>query len=175
MATLGAKPNHAFFHCQHPARKKIPRRTSAPRRTHRRSSRAPLSITCARRTRRSARTKKNIFFPAVLFAACDARRVYAPIGDDGGDAHPTHVPASERSAFVLSSNGRFFVSHNPDCAKVRELFDTFRGAEATHRTCRDGVERWIATRSGARSAPAQRHATFRIRIASGYETASRRT
>ena len=175
MTTLGAKPNHAFFHCQHPARKKITRRTSAPRRTRRRSSRAPLSMTCSRRTRRSARAKKNIFFPAVLFAACDTHRVSTPIGDDGDDAHPTHVPASERSAFVLSSNGRFFVSHNPDCAKVRELFDTFRGAEATHRMCRDGVERRITTRSGTRPAPAQRHAAFRIRIAHGSKTASRRT
>ncbi|MFZ2754378.1 MAG: hypothetical protein WAZ48_13145 [Lysobacteraceae bacterium] len=118
---------------------------------------------------------KNIFFPEVLFAACGAHRVSAPIADDDDDAHPTHVPASERSAFVHSSNGRFFVSHNPDCAKVRELFDTFRGAEATHRTCRDGVERWIATHSGTRTAPVQRHATFRIRIASGSDTASRRT
>ena len=62
MATLGAKPNHAFFHCQHPARKKIPRRTSAPRRAHRRSSRAPLSITCARRPGDRHARKKTSFF-----------------------------------------------------------------------------------------------------------------
>ncbi|NOT87273.1 MAG: hypothetical protein HOP03_03725 [Lysobacter sp.] len=47
------------------------------------------------------------------------------------------VPASERSAFVNSSNGRFSVSRKPDCAKVRELFDAFRGAEAMSRRCRE--------------------------------------
>lgn len=62
MATLGAKPNHAFFHCQHPARKKIPRRTSTPQRSHRRSAQALRWITCTRRTRRSARAEKTSFF-----------------------------------------------------------------------------------------------------------------
>ncbi len=154
MATLGAKPNHAFFHCQHPTRKKIPQRTSTTRRTHRRSARAPRSPTRARRARQSACSKKNIFFPAVLFAARIESRASASIGKDCGGAHPACAPAGERGAFVISSNGRFFVPHKPDCAKVRELFDAFRGIEAARRACRrradiahrDALGR--ATRSG---------------------------
>jgi hypothetical protein len=135
MATLGAKPNHAFFHCQHPMRKKPPQRASTTRRTNRRQARAPRPLTRAQRVRRSARKKKNIFFPEVLFAARVETRASASIGNGCDGAHRAYVPASERGAFVISSNGRFFVPHKPVCAKVRELFVAFRGAEAARRAC----------------------------------------
>lgn len=136
MATLGAKPNHAFFHCQHPARKKIPLHTSTTLLTNRRSTRSPRSDNAYSAHPPIDAKKKNIFFPAVLFAVCGARRVSAPAGGTGSDAHPAQVPASERSAFVISSKGRFSVSRKPDCAKVRELFDAFRGIGEVRRTCR---------------------------------------
>ena len=134
--------------------KKSPQRASTTRRTHRRSARAPRSPTRARHARQSACTKKNIFFPVVLFAACVESRASASIGKDCGGAHPACAPAGEHGAFVISSNGRFFVLHKPDCAKVRELFVAFRGIEAARRACRrrtDNAHRDAfghATRSG---------------------------
>jgi hypothetical protein len=175
MATLGAKPNHAFFHCQHPVRKKIPQHASTPHHTSRRSSHAPWPATRAQRACQSTRVKKNIFFPVVLFTARVARRVCATSAGDGAGVRPGCVPASERSALVISSKGRFFVSHKPDCAKVRELFDAFRAIEPVHRTHRHGVEVSIATCWDTRTALVRPRTTIRIRVASTSETASRRT
>ncbi len=139
MATLGAKPNHAFFHCQHPARKKISARASAPPHARRRSPRAPRLHACARRARPSTCAKQNIFFPALFFARCAAhpRSTTATRGCD--DAHPERIPTSERRAFGVASSGRFFALRQADCAKVRELFDAFRDCEASKRTLRRGV------------------------------------
>lgn len=139
MATLGAKPNHAFFHCQHPARKKIASRASALPCARRRSRRASRPHACARRARPSARAKQNVFFPALFFARCAARPGSTTAAGRCGDAHAKRIPASERRAFGVASSGRFFALRQADCAKVRELFDAFRDCEASKRMLRRGV------------------------------------
>lgn len=139
MATLGAKPNHAFFHCQHPARKKIAARASALPCARRRSRRASRPHACARRARPSPRAKQNVFFPALFFARCAARPGSTTAAGRCDDAHAKRIPASERRAFGVASSGRFFALRQADCAKVRELFDAFRDCEASNRMLRCGV------------------------------------
>jgi hypothetical protein len=91
---------------------------------------------------------------------------------DGDDACPGCAPASERHVLVISSKGRFFVSRKPDCAKVRELSDAFRGAEATHRMHLRCVEVPIATCWDTRTAPMLQRIAIRFRVAGTSGTAS---
>jgi hypothetical protein len=130
MAILGAKPNHAFFHCQHPSQKKIPQRGSAPHRSNRRWPHIYRSADRNDHARQLTRKKQNIFFPAVFFAAYIANRAPLPVADDDGGARPEYVRARERIAFGIASSGQFFVLHKADCAKVRELLDASRAVEA---------------------------------------------
>ena len=115
-------------------------RTWWPRCAHRRSRRKRRSHARVRRGTRSTGLKQKIFFTAVLFAACVMRRVSKATWNQHGEARRTSAQAGERIAWRISSSSRFFASHKPDCAKVRELSDAFRGAEAVCRTRRCGVD-----------------------------------
>lgn len=139
MATLGAKPNHAFFHCQHPAQKKISARASAQPRARRRSPRVSRLHASARRARTSTCAKQNIFFPVLFFARCVAHPGSTTATRGCDDAHPERIPTGERNAFGVAPSGRFFALRQADCAKVRELFDAFRDCEASNRMLRCGI------------------------------------
>lgn len=73
MTTLGAKPNHAFFHCQHPAQKKTCGAPSNAPRARRESHHACLRRLHARSAPASAASKRNVVFKVVLFARLRAR------------------------------------------------------------------------------------------------------
>lgn len=127
-ATLGAKPNHGFFHCQHPDAKKIARRFAcAPRAVHRgaRMRRAPPH---ARMPHARDAAKRNIFFSAVLSHA-PARRHPKTARRRRAPAHPqARMKAGESASFDVRRNGPDFASHKPECAELREQCAASDGA-----------------------------------------------
>jgi hypothetical protein len=123
-----AKPNHGFFHCQHPARKKIARHGEKARRRCCRGCRCRHAGTHARKPLPSACRKQNIFFSAVFFLPAFARQHQAGARGQRRAAFRLHLQAGERIVFDLCSQVRISAPQPPDCAKVRELPDAFRGS-----------------------------------------------
>jgi hypothetical protein len=150
MTALGAKPNHGFFNCQHPApgnrRARIPARC--------RATPSPNAIAFAHARTRYAQasvpSKQNIFFSAV---SCFTRETSAdPVRHRRRHRrHPgTHRQAMNGSLNFFVRHGRFSAPHNPDCAKLRSLVGAVdsrrRTSEppSTHRA--DGIARMRAMR-----------------------------
>ncbi len=120
MTTLGAKPNHGFFNCQHPATGN----SRAPVRCARRSRPAARACAyrhgCGRRAQASVPWNQNIFFSAV---SCFTRETSVRCRRlrHRRDRHPgVRWNGSERQLHFFSSGGRFSAPHNPDCAKLRK-------------------------------------------------------
>jgi hypothetical protein len=145
MTALGAKPNHGFFNCQHPApgnpRARIPARCRAAPSSHA-AAFAHARMRCAQA---SVPSKQNIFFSAV---SCFTRETSADAVRHR-HRHRRH-PGTRRQAMNGSLNffvrhGRFSAPHNPDCAKLRSLVGAVDGrrraseTSSTHRA--DGVAR----------------------------------
>lgn len=74
MTTLGAKPNHAFFNCQHPSRKKSERSPSNAPCSRREMRRNRLRRRHARSRSACACRKRNIVFKVVLSWSHQARK-----------------------------------------------------------------------------------------------------
>ena len=142
MSALGAKPNHGFFNCQHPA-------PGNPC-TNILSSRRVASLTLARerghgRPRRkqpSVPSNQNIFFSAV---SCSTRETFASTRRPGRHLarHPgMHRSSDERESDFFSSSGRFSAPHNPDCAKLRKPFGAKRRRSTRAGTTSTRTRRW---------------------------------
>lgn len=120
LATLGAKPNHGFFHCQHPGAKKIPARDAdadrAPRPATRASHRARRVV--AARSDEAFRRKR--FFSAVLFPR--PRRPPTPRDASAGRARAIRMrmKRGESASCDVRRTGPDFASHKPECAELRE-------------------------------------------------------
>jgi hypothetical protein len=150
MTALGAKPNHGFFNCQHPApgnpRARIPARCRAVPSSHA-AAFARARMRCAQA---SVPSKQNIFFSAV---SCFTRETSADAVRHRGRErrHPgAHRQAMNGSLNFFVRHGRFSAPHNPDCAKLRSLVgavDSRRHTSeppSTHRA--DGIARLRAMR-----------------------------
>lgn len=121
MTTLGAKPNHAFFNCQHPSRKKSERRPSNAPRSGREIRRTRLSGGRTRLQPVSARRKRNVAFKVVLSASHCARRGCGPL-QVAHEATRWRQRAKDKRIDSETFPGRlFFAPHKPDCADLREL------------------------------------------------------
>lgn len=119
-ATLGAKPNHGFFHCQHPDAKKFARLAAHTQRARcpEVRTRCASADACARHA--SGTAKRNIFFSDVLFHAASRRpsRTHAPTR--AATRPPARMKADESASFDDRRNGPDFASHKPECAELRE-------------------------------------------------------
>ena len=119
MTALGAKPNHGFFNCQHPATGNSRARMRGPRRARPATRARACRHGCARRAQACVPSNQNIFFSAVscFTRETSARRRRLRRRRCG---HPgTRWNGGERQPSFFSSSGRFSASHNPDCAKLR--------------------------------------------------------
>ena len=140
MTTLGAKPNHAFFNCQHPAPKKNARRCSGAPCARRESRRDRLHRVHARSPPTPARQKRNVVFKVVLSARlCDRSRrkvSRAPLRT----TRRRQSPKDKRIASEIFPSRRFFAPHKPDCADLRELEKAIRTIRDASRARRNSVD-----------------------------------
>lgn len=131
MTTLGAKPNHGFFNCQHPAPGNPRARARCSRRTRPAARACAYRCGCARRAQASVPSDQNIFFSAVSCftreTSTHCRRLRRRRGGHPG----TRRNGGERRLHFFSSGGRFSAPHNPDCAKLRKPIDGVR-RRSTH-------------------------------------------
>lgn len=163
MTALGAKPNHGFFNCQHPAPGNPRARIPSPRRV------APPTLAIerkhgrARRTQASVPSNQNIFFSAVscFTRETSSRKRHLRRPREGRPA--THRPGDERCPDFFSSSGRFSALHNPDCAKLRKSFGAARrfSTRAGTTATRMRGHRCRHWRTHARRAIDARHRTCR--------------
>lgn len=131
MTTLGAKPNHGFFNCQHPAPGNPRERVRCSRRTRPAARACAYRHACARRAHASVPSDQNIFFSAVsCFTRETSTEEHSRRGRHGGHAGARRN-GGERRLHFFSSSGRFSAPHNPDCAKLREPFGGVR-RRSTH-------------------------------------------
>ena len=171
MTTLGAKPNHAFFHCQHPSRKKTCGAPSNASRARRESHRAGLQRPRARSAPASAGSKRNVFFKVVLLASLRSQGPCAPPRTALRTTQRRHPRKDKRIDSGIFSGGGFFAPHKPDCADLREPKTAIRamhGASCAHRnrvddTREDALQR-IETRFGRRAFRSRRRFEASIRV-----------
>lgn len=121
-------------------------------------------------TDRHAR-KKTSFFQR--FYLRNAARAACPHRSD--EATATSIRCAYRQVNAALSSIRRMVVFPCRASPIARKCANFSTRFAVPKRCLAGVERWIATRSATRTAPAPTHATFPIRVASASETAARRT
>ncbi len=140
MTTLGAKPNHAFFHCQHPAQKKTCGAPSSALRSRRESHHACLRRLHARSTPAFAGSKRNVVFKVVLFARLHARDGRVPPRAALRAMRRRHPQKDKRIVSEIFPDSRFFALHKPDCADLRELQKAIRAIRDASRAHRISVD-----------------------------------
>ena len=140
MTTLGAKPNHAFFNCQHPYRKKSARRPSSTPRNGREIRRTRLPGERARSRLASACRKRNVVFKVVLSAGHCARRGCGPSRASLATTQRRQRPKDKRIDPEIFPSRVFFAPHKPDCANLRELQKALCAIHGALRAHRNGVD-----------------------------------
>ncbi len=140
MTTLGAKPNHAFFNCQHPSRKKSARRPSNAPRSGREIRRTRLPGDRARSQLASACRKRNVVFKVVLSTSHCARRGCGPSRAPLATTQRRQRPKDKRIDPEIFPTRLFFAPHKPDCADLRELQKALRAIRGAFRARRNDVD-----------------------------------
>lgn len=140
MTTLGAKPNHAFFNCQHPSRKKSARRPSNAPRSGREIRRSRLPGERARSQFVSACRKRNVVFKVVLSTSHCARRGCSPSRAPLATTQRRQRPKDKRIDPEIFPTRLFFAPHKPDCADLRELQKALRAIRGAFRARRNDVD-----------------------------------
>lgn len=140
MTTLGAKPNHAFFNCQHPAPKKNARRCSGTPCARRESRRDRLRRARARSPSTPSRQKRNVVFKVVLSAKLCGRSHRESSRAPLRTTRRRQSPKDKRIASEIFPSRRFFAPHKPDCADLRELEKAIRTIRDASRARRNSVD-----------------------------------
>ena len=161
MTTLGAKPNHAFFNCQHPSRKKSKRCPSNAPRSGREIRRTRLSGGCARSQPASARQKRNIVFKVVLSASHSARRGCGPLRAPLAATRRRQRPKDKRIDPEIFP-GRLFSRRTSRIARICANSKSRYAPSATHRV-RTGT---ASTTSARTRSYASKQRSIRARRAS---------
>lgn len=120
MTTLGAKPNHGFFNCQHPAPRNPHDRARRARRSRPAARACAYRHGCRRRAQASVPWNQNIFFSAVSCFTRETSVRCRRLRHRRGRHPGVRRNGSERQLHFFSSSGRFSAPHNPDCAKLRK-------------------------------------------------------
>ncbi|MBW8850555.1 MAG: hypothetical protein JF600_07225 [Xanthomonadales bacterium] len=138
-AILGAKPNHGFFHCQHPDAKKIPARVAVADRATRPASRKAHDARRDGAARCATAFGRKRFFSAVLFprSGCATTSRVAPDGSRRRRA--ARMKGGESASCDVGRSGPDFASHKPECADLRERCATGNGVARASARLGDAV------------------------------------